>query len=64
MNGHVCERNVLVPITKVKDFSVYITSLIMTKLMKRSIKAKVNRESCFIISSKFDCDPLIHATCP
>ena len=71
MNGHICERNVLVPTTKVKDFSVYITSLITTKLMRRSIKVKLNslllamqRESCFNISSKFGCDPLIHATCP
>ena len=24
-NGHNCERNALVPTTKVKDFSVYIT---------------------------------------
>ena len=71
MNGHICERNVLVPTTKVKDFSVYITSLITTKLMGRSIKVKLNslllamqREGCFNISTKFGCDPLIHATCP
>ena len=71
MNGHICERNVLVSTTKVKDFSMYITSFITTKLMKRSKKVKLNslllaleRESCLNISSKFGCDPLIHATCP
>ena len=71
MNKHICERNALVPTTKAKDFSVYITSLTTTKLMKRSIKVKLNslllameRESCFNISSKFGCDPLIHTTCP
>ena len=56
MNGQNCERNALVPTTKVKDFSVYITSLITTKLMKRNIKVKLKslllameRESCFNI---------------
>ena len=62
MNGHICERKILVPTTKVKDFSVYITSLITTKL--NSLLLAMQRESCFNISSKFGCDPLIHATCP
>ena len=74
MNRHICERNVLVPTTKVKDFSVYITFLIMTKLTKRSLKTNLNslllaiihhkRERCFNKSSEFGCDPLIHAVCP
>ena len=42
MNGYICMRNVLVPTTKVKDLSVYITSLITTKLMRQSIKVALN----------------------